>query len=127
MTTPPLPAREQDLVRKLVTTWHLSVPEHRALPGGRIRASLIYDAIEEVLQAEGRFPVEWQPDDSFAGGLIERLGDGRCRVTWRAEFSMMHHEAITIQDFRSQRDAIKSFASSFFGGDIDGIPIDWSA
>ena len=127
MTTPPLPPREQDLVRKLVTTWHLSVPEHRALPGGKIRASLIYDAIEEVLQAEGRFPVDWQPDDSFAGGLIESLEDGSCRVTWRAEFSMMHHEAVSIQEFRSRREAIKSFASSFFGGDIDGIPIDWSA
>ena len=110
MTPPPLPPREQDLVRKLVTTWHLSVPEHRALPGGRIRASLIYDAIEEVLQAEGRFPVEWQPDDSFAGGLIECLEDGSCRVTWRAEFSMMHHEAVSIQEFRSRREAIKSFA-----------------
>jgi hypothetical protein len=127
MTTPPVPDREHELVRKLVTTWHLSVPEHRALPGGKIRASLIYDAIEEILQAEGRFPVEWQPDDSFAGGLIECLEDGSCRVTWRAEFSLMHHEAVTVKEFPSQRDAIKSFASPFFGGDIDGIPIDWSA
>jgi hypothetical protein len=127
MANPPTPLREQDLVRKLVTTWHLSGPEHRALPGGKIRASLIYDALEEVLNAQGRFPVEWQPDDSFSGGLIERREDGSCRVTWRAEFSMMHHEAVSIQDFRSQHDAIKSFAPAFFGGDIDGIPIDWLA
>jgi hypothetical protein len=127
MTTPPLPPREQDLVRKLVTTWHLSVPEHRALPGGRIRGSLIFDTMEEVLQADGRFPVEWQPDDSFSGGLIECLEDGGCRVTWRAEFSMMHHEAMTVHDYRSRREAIESFAPAFFGGDIDGIPIDWSA
>jgi hypothetical protein len=127
MSPPPLPPREQDLVRKLVTTWHLSGPEQRALPGGKIRASLIYDAIEEILQVEGQFPVEWQPDDSFAGGLIESLEDGGCRVTWRAEFSMMHHDAVSIQEFHARREGIKSFASSFFGGDIDGIPIDWSA
>ena len=120
------PILERDLVRKLVTTWHLSGPEHRALPGGLVRGSLIYDAIDEVLQAEGRFPVEWQPDDSFSGGLIECLEDGGCRVTWRAEFSMMHHEAVSIQEFASRRHAIRVFAKSFFGGDIDGIEIDWS-
>ena len=108
MTTPPPPPREEELVRKLVTTWHLSVPEHRALPGGKIRASLIYDAIEEILQAEGRFPVEWQPDDSFAGGLIECLEDGSCRVTWRAEFSLpaRRHQVVRflVLRWRHRRD-----------------------
>jgi hypothetical protein len=117
---------ERDLVRKLVTTWHLTVPEHRAL-GGTVRGSLVFDTIEEVLEAEGRFPVEWQPDDSFAGGLIERREEGGCRVTWKAEFAMMHHDAVSVQDYASCREAVTRFARAFFGGDIDGIPIDWTA
>jgi hypothetical protein len=117
---------EKDLVRKLVTTWHLSVPEHREMRGTPIRGSLVCEAIEEVVQAEGRFPVEWQPDDSFAGGLIERQEDGSYRVTCRAEFSLMHHEAVSIKQYQNRREAVATFARYFFGGDIDGIPIDWT-
>jgi hypothetical protein len=119
--------REKDLVRKLVTTWHLSGSEHKAIPRGIVRGSLIHEAIEEVLQAEGRFPVEWQPDESFAGGLIEALEDGGYRVTWKAEFAFMHHDALSVQEYRNRRQAVAAFARRFFGDDIDGIPIDWSA
>jgi hypothetical protein len=121
------PPSERELVRKLVADWHQSGDEQRTLPGGWIRGSLVFEAIEEILDAEGRYPVTWQPDDSFACGLIERRSDGEYRVTWRAEFSMMHHEAVSVRDFASRRDAVASFARPFFGGDIDGIPIDWSA
>jgi hypothetical protein len=115
------------LVRKLVKTWHLSIPEHKAMPGGQVRGSLIFDTIEEVLEVEGRFPVDWQPDESFAGGLIESQQDGGFRVTWKAEFSLMHHEAISVKEYRNRREAVAAFARPFFGGDIDGIPIDWTA
>jgi hypothetical protein len=121
------PPREKDLVKKLVTTWHLTASEHKAMPGGLVRGSLIYEAIEEVLQAESRFPVDWQPDESFAGGLIECQEDGGYRVTWKAEFSLMHHDAVSVKEYRSCREAVAAFAQRFFGGDIDGIAIDWSA
>jgi hypothetical protein len=119
--------REHDLVRKLVTTWHLSPSEHKAIPGGVVRGSLIHEAIEEVIEAEGRFPVDWQPDESFAGGLIERQEDGRYRVTWKAEFSLMHHDAVSIKEYRTLREAVVAFARRFFGDDIAGIAVDWSA
>jgi hypothetical protein len=121
------PPSERDLVKKLVTSWHLSSSEHRAMPGGKVRGSLVYEAIEELLYAHRQYPVDWQPDDSFSGGLIECLEDGTYRVTWRAEFSLMHHEAVSIKEYRYLREAVKAFAQPFFGGDIDGIPIDWSA
>jgi hypothetical protein len=119
--------REKDLVRNLVTTWHRTGSEHKAMPGGFIRGSLIYETIEEILEAEGRFPVDWQPDESFAGGLIERQDDGSYRVTWKAEFSLMHHDAVSVEEYGSGREAVVAFARRFFGGDIDGIAIDWSA
>jgi hypothetical protein len=119
--------REQDLVRKLVTTWYLDASEHKQLPGGVVRGSLIYEAIEEVLQAEGRFPVDWQPDESFAGGLIECLEDGRYRITWKAEFSLMHQDAVLVKEYDNRREAVATFARRFFGGDINGIAINWLA
>jgi hypothetical protein len=121
------PPRERDLVRNLVTTWHQTGSEYKGIPGGIVRGSLIYETIEEVLQAEGRFPVNWQPDDSFAGGLIEALKDGGYRVTWKAEFALMHHDAVSVKEYGNRREAVVAFARRFFGGDIDGIPIDWSA
>jgi hypothetical protein len=121
------PHRERELIHKLVTTWHLDGHERRALPGGTARASLIYGVITEALEAHGRFPVEWQPDDSFAAGVIERKADGAYRITWEADVSMLHYEAVSVQEFDSRQRAVETFARAFFGGDIDGIPIDWSA
>jgi hypothetical protein len=118
---------EKELIRKLVTTWHLTGHERRSLPGGKIRGSLICQTITETLDSEGRFPVEWQPDDSFAGGVIETTTDGGCRVTWKADESLMHREAVSIKEFASPKEAVPAFARTFFGGDIDGVPIDWSA
>jgi hypothetical protein len=39
--------QERALVRRLAERLHLSVPERRALPGGRARLSLVVDAIAE--------------------------------------------------------------------------------
>jgi hypothetical protein len=53
---------EQKLVRKLVTKWHLSVPERSALPKLKARASLACQAIVDVLSESGWFPSDWRPD-----------------------------------------------------------------
>jgi hypothetical protein len=119
--------REKELVRKLVRTWYLSGSEHREIPGGLLRGSLIYEAIEEVLEAEGRFPVDWQPDESFVEGLIERQEDGSYRITWKAGPLLMHHAAVVVKEYRNLHEAVAAFAPQFFGGDIDGIAVDWSA
>ena len=118
---------EKELIRKLVSSWHLCGHERRLLPGGKIRGSLICEAIIETLATEGRFPVEWQPDDSFSGGMIETRTDGGCRVTWQADESLMHRQAVATREFPSAAEAVPSFAGTFFGGDIDGVPIDWSS
>jgi hypothetical protein len=52
---------EQELIHKLATKWHLSVPERRLLPHGKLKASLIFQVIERfsliqagILKAGGR-------------------------------------------------------------------------
>jgi len=58
---------ERTLVLKLVTTWHLNVPERRALPGGKARASLVIAAIQEALKSEDGFPPDGDPMTASMG------------------------------------------------------------
>ena len=44
---------EGELIEKLVTRWHLSVPERALLPQGRARGSLIKAAIAAHVTADG--------------------------------------------------------------------------
>jgi hypothetical protein len=60
-------SEEKELIRKLAATWHLNVPERRALPGGRAKASLLLDAIEEELCSGGWYPPDGKPEDDFRG------------------------------------------------------------
>jgi hypothetical protein len=92
------PTTEADLVRKLVATWHLNVPERRRLPGGRVKASLILDAIEEELRAGGWYPAGTRPEDDFAGRLIEQTADGTCRIYWKYEVSFQRYELCGVQE-----------------------------
>jgi len=117
---------EKDLVRKLVTSWHLSVPERRALPNGKARGSLIYSAIEEVLKCEGWFPPDWRPNGFFNGVLIEYKSDGTCRLHVQAEVAYLQFEGGVVEKC-SLQEAVKSFVHKVVGADIDGVPIDWSA
>jgi hypothetical protein len=87
---------------------------------------LVIAAIQQVLGSEGWFPARWRPDDRFDGGLIELRDDGSCRVYWKGEVSYSRYELISVQDFGSAREAAEAFAKKFFGGSIDGIPLDWS-
>jgi hypothetical protein len=121
-----VPQNEGSLIYKLATTWHLNVPERRALPGGVARGNLVIAAIQQVVESEGWFPAHWRPHELFDGGLIELREDGSCRIYWKTEVSYSHYDLTSVQDFGSARDAAEAFAKKFFGESIDGIPLDWS-
>lgn len=121
------PIDEKVLAGKLVATWHLNVPERRSLPGGRVKATLILDAIEEQLRSGGWFPADICPEEDFEGGLIELLRDGSCRIYWKSEFSYLRYTLKSIEEFATPRDAAIALVRAVFGEQIDGIPIDWQA
>jgi hypothetical protein len=118
---------EKSLVRKLVTTWHLNVPERRALPGGKARISIVTEVIQEALESEGWFPPGCRPDDQFNGGLIEVRAGGSCRFYWNAEVSMCRFERVSVEEYRSTREAVVAYVTKSWGGSIDGVPLDWTA
>jgi hypothetical protein len=91
---------EKGLIRKLVDTCHLDAAERRGLPGGRAKANLILDAIQETLRSSGWFPSGVRPEDDYAGGLIELSPEGRRRIYWKSEFSFLRYDLDAVGDLR---------------------------
>lgn len=118
-------ATEAELVRKLIVKQHLNVPERRLLPGGRAKASLLLDTIEEILHQTGRLPIDWHEDAEFYGGLLVRQDDGTSRIDWKAEVGFMRYELCAVERFDSAREAAETWLRKMFGDDIDSVPIDW--
>jgi hypothetical protein len=121
-------ADEKELVRKLVFTGHLSVPERKALPGGTAKASLIRSVVEEALRSGGPFRAWWLPDDSMIGCEMEYRGDGHGRVGWT--YRGIEGERSGVREYGSPREAAESLvgqARQVLGDSIDGVPIDWTA
>jgi hypothetical protein len=121
-------ADEKELIRKLILTGHLNVPERRALPDRKAKASLIYSVIEEALQSGGWFRAWWLPDDSMIGCEIKYRGDGPTRVCWT--YGGIEGERSGVREYDSHRQAAEALAREarpFWGNGIDGVPIDWGA
>jgi hypothetical protein len=121
-------ADEWEFTRKLFFTGHVSMPERRALPAGRARASVLRSVVEEELRSGHAFRAWWLPDDSMSGCEIQYRGEAPGRVIWR--YSGIDGEQGGVQDHGSTAeaaDALVREAREFFGDDIDGVPIDWSA
>jgi hypothetical protein len=120
-------SNEMELVRKLVTKWHLSVPERRALPKQKARASLACQAIVDVLSESGWFPSDWRPDQGYEGGLIERRLDGTYDIHWKSEAGTMRFELLSVDHYVGAVDAAREWLRRTFPRDIDGVIIDWGS
>jgi len=121
-------ADEKELVRKLVFTGHISVPERKALPGGTAKASLIQSVVEETLRSGRPFRAWWLPDDSMIGCEINYRGEGLGWVGWT--YSGIEGERIGAEKYGSTHKAAEALTRElrqFLGDNIDGIPIDWTA
>jgi hypothetical protein len=121
-------AGESELIRKLVFTGHLNVPERRALPDRKAKASLLHSVIEQALQSAEWFRAWWLPDDSMSGCDIKYRGDGATRVCWT--YSGVEGERSGIREYDSFRQAAEALvqeARQSWTNGIDGVPIDWDA
>ena len=118
---------ERSLICKLVTSWHLSVAERRALPEQTARVSEVCRAIADYLLEETSYPHGWTTEEGYDGGLIELKSDGSCEIHWMVEVSMMRFELQEIVHHDDALDAAKAWLKRMFPKDIDGVPLDWNA
>ncbi len=118
--------REAELTRKLVDTFHLSVPERADLPGGRVRWSVFVSAVSERLAESGWFPKDWRPDQPYNGVVIEARADG-FMLHERTEIGMARFSEVQSVPAISLDDAVRTVVATMFGDDIDGVRIDWTA
>ena len=116
---------EYEIVKELVLYQHISVPDRRLLPDGKVKSSLVYKVIEETVQEAGCFPSRIKPGEPYAGGIIERIGSDEYIIHWQAEVGLARFATVKKEHFTSLRKAIQSFAKKEWPKDIDGVVIDW--
>jgi hypothetical protein len=123
---------EYELVRKLVHTWHLNVPERRALPSPKVRASLMCQIIAEYLDETGWYPaplddLSEEGEGDRDGGTIRLLPDGSCKIYWQGEVGLLRYEKFGTTHYENAIAAAQALLRHYFGvcGHIDGIVIDW--
>jgi hypothetical protein len=117
------PERERQLVRKLVESLHLSVPERRELPRGVARRELVVEVICETLNESGRFPANADLGGPFDGGIIVR-GRFFSTVYWRHEVGLGQYETVRRTWHLRACSAATSVIRDGWRFQIDGVPIE---
>lgn len=117
---------EEILTEKLLDTFHLGVQERNLLPDGKVRISTIKKIIEKKLKSSGWFPIAWRPETPFQGALLEFRGDRNTVLLYKkAEVSYMNFEMLGKKEYSNCDMAIVNFMKYMFGGQIDGIDINY--
>lgn len=119
--------KEKDLITKLATKWHLNVQERDTLPNGKAKASLFINSIEELLKQHGSYPIDWDINEDFDGGLLKLNSSKQCLLYWKNEVGVMRFESQKTLEFSSTTEAVKTYVIRLFKDNIDGIVIDWNS
>ncbi|MDX2039500.1 MAG: hypothetical protein SFX72_22870 [Isosphaeraceae bacterium] len=118
---------EHALTLELIVEGHLDVPKRRALPGGRVKGSVIASVLAQLLRSGSPISAWWLPDDSMIGCVVSYRGCPDGRVEW--SYSGVEGELAGIREFATLDAAVVWLVDqirSHLGAAIDGIPVDWS-
>ena len=118
---------ERDLGRKLLATYHLSVPERQALPGGRVRFSVLVAAVQDALGDSGWFPFELKPGQDIGEGAVLESRHDEFWVHEQHEVGLMRYSPIRSFRATDLSDAVRAYIKANGGSPIDGVPIDWQS
>lgn len=112
------------LIRKLVTTLHLNVPERRQLQTPP-RVEEVVAVVMEELQRNGFFPRRfWREGEPCGDGtVLELQPDGRVRAQHQSSTAWMTPAHLDTVDFPDARAAALHLVQNDFAGGIDGIPL----
>jgi hypothetical protein len=121
--------RREDLLEKLVTTLHLSVPERKALGLTSVPTNAVAAIIKRLLESNGVFPITaktWQPGDSvFEGFFLLKKSHGGVRLTSQRS-DPINPTVLADQkswEYEDVDDAISRFIRSEWSDGIEGIKL----
>jgi len=112
------------LVRKLVTTLHLSVAERQQLGEPPSRDELVAVIVEDLLH-DGFFPrLPWREGEPCGDGtVLEVLADGRVRAQHQVSTAWMTPAHLSTCDFPDGKAAALHLIENDFAAGIDGVPL----
>ncbi len=117
-----------ELLRKLVSTFHLNVADRRGL-GSPVTRHEITETILGILAEERFYPPHvrpWTPGTGvYDGTILEVLLDDRCRA--HRQVAMAYGgvpESLTAKDFADSRAAVVHLVSTDFERGVDGVPFE---
>ena len=120
-------ADELELARKLASKWQLNVPERNSLPTAGLAASMLVQAIREILTESPCYPADWNPDDANYDGVVITTTATGFRTHTRHEIGYQRFSDATVAEVDALDDAVRALVSHVFSLDnIDGIPLDWT-
>jgi len=114
----------EGLIRKLVTTLHLSVAERRELREPPLMDEVVAVIVDELLR-RGFFPRPlWHEGEPCGDGtVLQVLQDGRVRAQHQVATAWMTPEHLDTVDFPDARSAATHLANEDFARGIDDVPI----
>ena len=120
-----------ELIDKLVSTWHLNVPERSELRPPRVSLSEITFAIKKALSDSRFFPAVARPvsygetveEAIFEGYFLERQGASFLVHGQSCGPHPLAFRGRSTKRFSSFEKAVKYYVANEYEGDIDGIPI----
>jgi hypothetical protein len=124
-----LTMRREDLLEKLVTTLHLSVPERRALGRASVPANEVAAIVKRLFESNGVFPITakaWQQGEPvFEGFFLAKKPQGGIQLTYQRSDPI---NSAVLADQKSWEyddvdDAISRFILSEWSKGIDGIKL----
>src|SRR5712691_8142906 len=110
----------RELALKLLSTFHLNVPERRLVPAEGIPFSTLVDAVEAQVSKGG-----WIPEPVIDGAPIE-VRNGATWLHEQHEIGVGRYSDIASRRVSSMRNAVTGFVRAIGGSPIDGVPVDWS-
>ncbi|MBF0315108.1 MAG: hypothetical protein HQK52_16915 [Oligoflexia bacterium] len=118
----------KELIKKLLSTFHLNVNERKLLNPSYIEFKELTSAIEIILQEEGFFPVQAKPDKSsggafYEGAYIEKIDNEFSNLIWSRNHPLNPCKiAERNEEKLATKETIKKIIVSF-GSEFDGIKI----
>ncbi len=120
---------KQELLEKLVATWHLSVSEREILGTSTVPRNEIAAIVKAMLVSNRRFPMDaapWEPGKAvFEGASLYLQPNRNVRVLLQhanpaSPFALAHSREL---QFSKIDDAIKFFIDTEWKNGIDGIKL----